>query len=119
MKKYPYRLEVSTLFLYMQIGTGISMLLYLVMHTTLLVSLLFGEESFSSVITFFSATFWVVLEQVAMVGILFHLFNGLRMVALMFGKWCNQDDDLQGVVILATLFITAFHYFLPVIREFV
>lgn len=118
MKKYSYRVELSTIFLYGQIGSGICVVLYLIMHSMFLFGLIGGEETFLAVRSFFDSNLWVIMEQLALVGILFHMLNGLRMIALMFGRWCDQDDDMQGVVLLGTLVLSAMHLFLPVIRKF-
>ncbi len=106
-----YKIEISALFRGCQIWSGIMMLLYLLLHFSVVSGLLFGEEFFVKLINFYNRPLFLIIEQLMMVGILFHILNGLRLLALYFGLWWSEDDDLRATVLVGTSVLGIFHLF--------
>ncbi len=116
MEKIKYKLEISYIYRTCQIFSGVAVLLYLLFHFSVMTALFLGEDLFSSLINFYNHWFFVLIERGAMVGILFHILNGLRMIAISFGLWINEDEDMIRAVLIGTVILSIIHTALPYFR---
>lgn len=92
------------------------MALYLIGYVLLLLCFLMGEKSFNAFAQVLHSLPFILLEHLALAGMVFHILNGLRLLCINFGMWINQDEDMRKVVLFGTLIFSFIHSILPLIE---
>lgn len=79
--------------------SGLALIFYLSLHIWVINSLTMGKEKFESVMTFLSSPLFKLLEVGLWAVILFHAFNGVRIVLVDFSKGSLVHKRLFAVLI--------------------
>ena len=87
--------------------TGLGLALYLLLHFYMLRQLLIGEATYNAFIESAHTPFYWSLDALLIFGLLFHAFNGLRVIALGFGYGTKAQARLFWLVFALTLLLTA------------
>lgn len=83
---------------------GLALIFYLCLHIWIINTLTKGEAAFNGVMTFLGSPLFKVLEVGLWGVILFHAFNGIRIVAIDFFAGSRYHKKLfVGLIILAAL----------------
>ncbi len=113
MNTIKYKMELTTLFKYFQIVSGTALLLFLLLHFSVLYTASLGEDQFSALINSYHTLPVIILERFAFIGMIFHILNGLRIILISFGRWIEVDDDLCQLVLWGTVIFAFIHAVLP------
>ncbi len=94
--------------------TGILLVLYLLAHFAVLGTSLQGAGAFESAIAGLGGPLFTFLESAIVVIVAYHMFNGLRIIAVEFASLTRQQRRLFRAVIagsLATMTYTGWVFF--------
>jgi succinate dehydrogenase / fumarate reductase cytochrome b subunit len=80
--------------------SGLALIFYLALHIWVINTLTEGPEKFDSVMGFLGSPLFKLLEVALWAAILFHAFNGVRIVMIDFSKGSLIHKKLFAVLIL-------------------
>ena len=80
---------------------GLALIFYLCLHIWVIHTLTYGEKTFNSVMTFLNSPLFKLLEVGLWGVILFHAFNGVRIVIVDFFKGSLAHKKLFIILIAA------------------
>jgi succinate dehydrogenase / fumarate reductase cytochrome b subunit len=86
---------------------GLALIFYLCLHIWVINSLTYGEQTFNNVMTFLNSPLFKLLEVGLWGVILFHAFNGVRIVIVDFFKGSLAHKKLFIVLIAAAFVLWA------------
>lgn len=89
--------------------TGLGLVFYLFLHIWVISSSLGGPKSFDRMLAFFQTPFFIILDLVLLAAILYHGFNGVRIILFDFGVGVRQQKFIFWLMmaIAIILFVTA------------
>lgn len=79
--------------------TAIGLTLYLFMHLAVLSMLLGGEESWDNFLAIAKSPAFLVLDVVLLFGVLYHMFNGIRVALVGMGVAAARHKQLFYVLV--------------------
>ncbi|MBN1128130.1 MAG: hypothetical protein JXA71_04055, partial [Chitinispirillaceae bacterium] len=77
-----------------------------------------GERRFNALMHAFFSPWVLALEMLVLLSLLYHLFNGLRMLLVDAGLWIEDHRDMLYVAIVIILALFGFHAY-PLIEAFI
>lgn len=92
--------------------SGLALIFYLSLHIWIIHSLTYGEKTFNDVMTFLSSPLFKLLEVGLWGVILFHAFNGARIVIIDFFKGSLAHKKLFVALMAAAFVLWALGSFL-------
>jgi succinate dehydrogenase / fumarate reductase cytochrome b subunit len=87
--------------------TGHVLVLYLIAHLIVLSQLLDGRAGWDRLLELFGSRPFLVGDTLLIAAVVFHGLNGLRVAALTFGVGRRHTTALIGLVLAATMVLTA------------
>jgi succinate dehydrogenase / fumarate reductase, cytochrome b subunit len=101
-----YRGKVGMLAWMLMRGSGILLTIYALLYVFFLRSAQRGAASFNQVVAQFQTPFWLAVH-VAILGItVFHLFNGMRLLALEAGYGLRRQRELFWIALALAVAVT-------------
>ncbi|MBN1163059.1 MAG: succinate dehydrogenase, cytochrome b556 subunit [Candidatus Krumholzibacteriota bacterium] len=98
-----YRIHMGTFAWILHRLSGLGLIFYLLLHIWVIGHLSGGEKSFDGIMEFFGSSLFQFLE-VGLVGvILYHLFNGLRIVLIDAGILVEKQKMLYVLAVIIWL----------------
>ncbi|HVE90752.1 MAG TPA: succinate dehydrogenase, cytochrome b556 subunit [Actinomycetota bacterium] len=101
----PYKGESGNFMWVLHRVTGILVLFFLFLHVVDTATILWGPEIYNEVVEIYKNFFFRVFMEVPLVGaVLFHSFNGLRVLAIDLTNWgARRQKELSVAVLVVTL----------------
>ena len=87
--------------------TGIGLTLYLLLHLGVLSLLLQGEEGWNDFIVVAKSPFFLTLDVLLLIGLLFHGLNGIRVVLVGIGVGIRNQRSMFWVLMVIGLVLLA------------
>jgi len=85
-------------------GSGLAVLAFLFLHILDTSLVMFGPHAYNAVSKFYETPFFRPLEVLLMFFVIFHAFNGLRVILIDFwSKGVRYQKQLNAGVLVATL----------------
>ncbi|MBU0516198.1 MAG: succinate dehydrogenase, cytochrome b556 subunit [Proteobacteria bacterium] len=107
MKAYPprkhYRWHAGFIAWLLHRITGVALALYLMIHIVIISSLARGPESFDATMKFLHGFVFRLLEVGLLAAVLFHTFNGVRIVLLDYGNAAQKELIVRYVIAVFVL----------------
>jgi len=101
-----YRGKVGMLAWMLMRGSGLVLTIYALVYIFFLRSAQRGAVAFNQVVTQFQTPFWLAVH-VAILGVaVFHLFNGIRLLALEAGYGSRRQRELFWIALALALAVT-------------
>jgi succinate dehydrogenase / fumarate reductase cytochrome b subunit len=98
-----YRIHLGTLAWILHRLSGLALIFYMLLHLWVIHHLIVGEKSFDGVMEFFSTPLFQFLE-IGLIGvIMYHLFNGLRVILIDIGVMVEKQKMLFGFTVVVWL----------------
>jgi succinate dehydrogenase / fumarate reductase cytochrome b subunit len=98
-----YRIHLGTLAWILHRLSGLGLICYMLLHIWVIHHLINGEKSFDDIMGFFNNPLFKSLE-VGLVGIiLYHLFNGLRVMLVDMGIFVEKQKLFFGIAVVVWL----------------
>ena len=94
--------NTNTISFVVQRITGICLVFYLFLHIFVLSNAIRGGETFDNLIQSMSLPFFRALEIVLIFGVVFHMFNGIRIIVADFFKLTRAQTAMTFWVALFT-----------------
>jgi len=98
--------------------TGLFLVVYLLMHITVISSgMMGGKSAFDSLLGILQTPFWVVMDLGLVAVVFFHALNGIRLILFDLGLGTNSQKTLFWAAFAASFigFVLAFIVSLPLI----
>lgn len=92
--------------------TGIGLITYLFLHIYALTSLTKGRAAFNAEMMTFSSLPFKFLEWALGILVMFHAFNGIRIVIVDFGAGARKQKRLLGMAYGMTILVVVVFFFL-------
>lgn len=110
MRSNPYIGQVS---FWLQRITGILLSIYLTFHICLNSTALLGRGTYDNLVTAVQTPAWHILDLAIILGVCFHLLNGLRIIFVDFLNLTRaQKPLLWGAALITTMvFFYSFFFF--------
>lgn len=83
--------------------TGVLLVCYLFAHIILLGAALKGAAAFDSAMAGLRTPFFTFLESAIVVVVAYHMFNGLRIIAVEFGSLTRRQQKIFWLVITGSI----------------
>jgi len=107
MKAYPsqrhYRWHAGFVAWLLHRITGVALAIYLMIHIVIISSLARGPESFDVTMKFLHSFVFRLLEVGLLAAVLFHTFNGVRVVLLDYGNAAQKELIVRYVIAVFVL----------------
>ncbi len=98
-----YRIHLGTLAWILHRLSGLALIFYMLIHLWVIHHLIVGEKSFDGVMEFLSTPLFKFLE-IGLIGvIMYHLFNGLRVILIDMGVMVEKQKMLFGFTVVVWL----------------
>jgi len=123
ISKYLYLNEMSLnrsinlfSFLLMRL-TGIALSVFLFLHIWTIGQIQKGNDSFNQAMSAYNNLFGWVLEYLLLLAVIYHMFNGLRLIAADFFNLTERQKGLLwiAIVIIALIASASLFVFFPII----
>jgi len=103
---FSYRLGVGHIAWILHRLSGLALIFYLCLHIWVIHHLSYGPEKFNSVMAFLTSPLFKILEIGLWAVILFHTFNGIRLLIIDFGSGARYHKKLFWVAFLLVLILS-------------
>jgi succinate dehydrogenase / fumarate reductase cytochrome b subunit len=113
-----YRKEAGMVAWVINIISGFAIGSYCIINALVIFELTRGEHHFDAIMKMMFSPFVLVIEMLLFIAVLYHIFNGIRVLLFDFGLWIEDQKDIFYVVVIAIMIIFAVH-FLPLIEEYI
>ena len=113
-----YRKEAGMVAWVISIISGFAIGGYLIINALVIFGLTRGEHYFDAIMKMMFSPFVLVIEMLLFIAVLYHIFNGIRVLLFDFGLWIEDQKDILYVALIAIIVLFAFH-FLPLIEEYI
>lgn len=123
LSKYLYLKEINLnrsinlfSFLLMRL-TGIALSIFLFLHIWTIGQVQRGNDSFNSAMSAYNNLFGWILEYLLLLAVLYHMFNGLRLIVADFYNLTERQKGLLWIVIVIVALIASasIFVFFPII----
>lgn len=123
LSKYLYLKEINLnrsinlfSFLLMRL-TGIALSIFLFLHIWTIGQVQRGNDSFNSAMSAYNNLFGWILEYLLLLAVLYHMFNGLRLIIADFYNLTERQKGLLWIVIVIVALIASasIFVFFPII----
>ena len=90
--------------------TGVAVFFFLLVHVIDTALVRVSPEAYDEIIAFYKTPFFGLLEAGLVAAIVFHAFNGLRVIAIDSWKWAarHQSHLAIGVLVIWTVLLAGF-----------
>jgi len=88
--------------------TGVALVLYLLLHIWVIGSALSGPETFDTRLNFVQTDFFKVLEIALLAAVIYHAFDGIRLLLMNWFKVTDKRKNLfYAVIVVSALMVIA------------
>jgi len=97
--------------------TGIALSVFLFLHIWTIGQIQKGNDSFNQAMSAYNNLFGWVLEYLLLLAVIYHMFNGLRLIAADFFNLTERQKGLLwiAIVIIALIASASLFVFFPII----
>jgi succinate dehydrogenase cytochrome b556 subunit len=97
--------------------TGIALSIFLFLHIWTIGQIQRGNDSFNSAMNAYNNLFGWILEYLLLLAVLYHMFNGLRLIIADFFNLTERQKGLLWIVIVIVVLIASasIFVFFPII----
>lgn len=88
--------------------TGVALVLYLLLHIWVIGSALQGPEAFDTRLNFVQSDFFKVLEVALLAAVVYHAFDGIRVLLMNWFKITDKRKNLfYAVLVISVILVIA------------